>query len=220
MYTFILCVHICFTTFKIAIKANWNIYYNISNVSATLNLSQMKRISGSHYFLDLFKNPTNCYLLLQCTHLREWKLVFCSVLRRVYVRRIYSSIAKDLKSDWSIQVTWKQRGICQHSSTKADKYSSCYLFLSLLGQVVYFHKTDYYCIILSQFFKIGVLKNFPEFTGKHLCRSFSLISHQPGAFSIRESDIDALFWILRNCQEHHFYRPPLNSHTCFCIYWT
>ena len=36
---------------------------------------------------------------------RECKLVFCLVLRRVNVGRIYSSIAKDLKFDWSIQVT-------------------------------------------------------------------------------------------------------------------
>ena len=119
MYTFILCVHICFTTFKIAIKANWNIYYNISNVSTTLNLSKMKRISGSHYFLDLFKNPTNCYLLLRCAHLREWKLVFCSMFRRIYVRRIYSLNAKDLKFDWSIQITGRQRTyslVQQHES--------------------------------------------------------------------------------------------------------
>ena len=110
MYTFILYTFVSgFRTFRIAIKANWNNYYNISNVLTSLYLSQMKRISGSHYFLDLFTNPTNCYLLLRCTHLREWKLVFCSVFRRVHVRRIYSLIAKDLKFDWSIQVTWKRR---------------------------------------------------------------------------------------------------------------
>ena len=46
------------------------------------------------------------------------------------------------------------------SSTKADKYSTCYLFWSLSEQVVYFHETDY-CIIcsyLQRSFKIGVLK--------------------------------------------------------------
>ena len=32
-------------------------------------------------------------------------------------------------------------------------------------------------IFRYHFFKIGVLKNFSQFTGKHLCRSFFLISH-------------------------------------------
>ena len=51
-----------------------------------------------------------------------------------------------------------------HSSMKADKYSSCYPFLSLSEQVVYFHEIDY-CIVfviiysyLQRFFKIGLLK--------------------------------------------------------------
>ena len=35
--------------------------------------------------------------------------------------------------------------------TKADKYSSCYLFLSLSGQVVYFFEADYYCTILRYY---------------------------------------------------------------------
>ena len=52
-------VHIRFRTFRIAIKPNWNNYYNISNVPTTLYLSQMKRISSWQYFLDLFTNPTN-----------------------------------------------------------------------------------------------------------------------------------------------------------------
>ena len=42
-----------------------------------------------------------------------------AVLRRVYVMRIYCSMSKDLKFDWSIQVTWKQRAyslVQQHES--------------------------------------------------------------------------------------------------------
>ena len=35
-----------------------------------------------------------------------------------------------------------------YRGTKADKYSRCYLFLSLLGPVACFHETDY-CINLS-----------------------------------------------------------------------
>ena len=50
--------------------------------------------------------------------------------------------------------------ILWYSSTKADKYSSCYLFLSLSGQVVYFRKIDY-CINLSHFLQLPaeVLQN-------------------------------------------------------------
>ena len=127
-------VHIRFRTFRIAIKPNWNNYYNISNAPTTLYLSLMKRISGSHYFLDMFINPTivirngkipflmtmirltALFLTLVCTSM--WMEV-CSMLRHVYVRRTYSSIAKDLKFDWSIQVTWKQRAyslVQQHES--------------------------------------------------------------------------------------------------------
>ena len=49
-------VDICFRTFRIVIKPNCNNYYNIPNVPITLYLSQMKQISGSHHFLDLFTN--------------------------------------------------------------------------------------------------------------------------------------------------------------------
>ena len=70
----------------------------------------------------------------------------------------------------------------------------------------------------TKFFKIGVLKNFSQFTRKHLCRSFFSISQYPAAFLIRDSDIDGFLWILRNYQEHHFYKPPWDSY--FCIYWT
>ena len=47
-----------------------------------------------------------------------------------------------------------------YSSTKADKYSSCFLFLSLPEQVVYFQETDYY-IILSHYLQLlaEVLQN-------------------------------------------------------------
>ena len=51
-----------------------------------------------------------------------------------------------------------------YSSAEADKYSSCYLFLSLSEQVVYFHETDYsiiyshYLQLLQRFFTIGVLE--------------------------------------------------------------
>ena len=75
--------------------------------------------------------------------------------------------------------------ICCYSSTKADKYSNCYLFLSLSEQVVYFHETDY-CInwviiysYLQIFFKIGVLKTLYTIQRK-ITVSESLFN-QPGA---------------------------------------
>ena len=89
--------------------------------------------------------------------------------------------------------------------TKADKYSSCYLFLSLLGQKVYFHE-DYYCTILSHYLQLpakvlqnSCLKNFAQFAGKYLCRSLLLISQQPASFLIRDSDLDVFLGILGNC---------------------
>ena len=125
---------------------------------------------------------------LTALSLCECKSVICSVLRRVYVGIIYSLISKILKFDWLMQATWKWRAFVNQirlskrfvnrfiwandsrfsifagTANESDKYSSWYLFLSLLGQVVYFHE-DYYFTIwviiysyLHKFFKIGVLK--------------------------------------------------------------
>ena len=54
---------------------------------------------------------------------------------------------------------------------------SCYLFLSLSGQLVYSHKSDYYCTILSHYLQLlakvlqnRCLKNFAQIAGKYLCR--------------------------------------------------
>ena len=167
---------------------------------------------------------TTSFLCLQIRltilSLRECKSVFCSVVRRVYVGKIYSSPAKILKFDWSMHVTWKRRAIVRqirlskrfsfkhihwYSKTKADKYSSCYLFLALLGQVVYFHETDYYCTILSHYLQQlakvlqnRCLQNFSQFTGKYLCRSLFLNSQQSAAFLIRGSDLDVFLGILWN----------------------
>ena len=154
-------------------------------------------VSNETNFLS-HSTPSICSQIGQTVlSLCECKLVFCSVIRRVYVGRIYSSIAKDSQFDWSIQVTWK-RGVIGnqirlskrfsfehirwYSNTKAVKYSSCYLFLSASGQVVYFHEPDYYCIIWSHYLYAEVLQNrclkiFAQFAGKHLCQSLFLISH-------------------------------------------
>ena len=58
----------------------------------------MKRISHSHSFIS-------SQIRLDELSLPEYKLVFCLMLRHVNVGRIYSSIAEDLKFDWSVQIT-------------------------------------------------------------------------------------------------------------------
>ena len=112
---------------------------------------------------SFFTNLTPQHVRLTVLSLCECKLVFGLVLRRVYVRIIYSFMAKYLKFDWSIQVTWKQRAIENsrfvlastnirwYSDTKAVKYFSCYFLLSLPEKVDYFYETNYYCVILSPY---------------------------------------------------------------------
>ena len=54
---------------------------------------------------------------------------------------------------------------------------------------------------LQMFFKIGVLKNFTMFKGKHLCWSYFLIQLQgwrPAIVLKRDFNTGALLWILQN----------------------
>ena len=92
------------------------------------------------------------------------------VLRRVNVGRILSSIAKDLKLDWSIQVTWKRRVLVNkfHLSMSADiavqKLISCTNAPAVIFPGRWFifrNRLSYWVIIysyLQRFFKVGVLK--------------------------------------------------------------
>ena len=100
--------HIGFWTFRITIRTNWNSYYNTTNVPTALHLSQMKRFSGSLYFFHLFTNSALQQLPITALSVHKCKLV-CSVLWRVEVGRIYSSITQNLKFDWSLNITWKRR---------------------------------------------------------------------------------------------------------------
>ena len=53
--------------------------------------------------------------------------------------------------------------------------------------------------------KKGVLRNFANFIGKHLCRSLFLIGLQafrPAALSKRDSNTDVFLWNLQNFWEH------------------
>ena len=71
---------------------------------------------------------------------------FCSVPRRVDLGGIHSSIAQDLESDWSTQITWKRQPARKYkywlvySNTRAEKCFSCYLFWSLWGRCFIFIK--------------------------------------------------------------------------------
>ena len=131
----LLYAHIGFWTFRITIRTNWNNYYNITNVSTALHLSQMKRFSGSHCFFHLFTNSASQQLPITALSVHECKLV-CSVFWRVEVGRIYSSIAQNLKFDWSLNITWKRRAtgneICVNKHKYYHKYFSCYILISIV----------------------------------------------------------------------------------------
>ena len=94
------------------------------------------------------------------------------VLRRVNVGRIYSSITKDLKLDWSIQVTWKRRALV--NKIRLSIFSGIAprkLISSTIAPAVIFpsrwfifgNRLLYWVIIysyLQRFFKVGVLETF------------------------------------------------------------
>ena len=61
------------------------------------------------------------------------------------------------------------------------------------------------------FFKIGVFRNFPIFTRKHLCLSFFLIklqTSQPPTLPKTDFNTGVFLWILRNFYEKLFDRKP------------
>ena len=60
-------------------------------------------------------------------------------------------------------------------------------------------------------FKIGILKNFVNFTGKHLCLTFFVIKLQavtPATLLKTDSNTGIFLWYLRTFKEHIFYRTP------------
>ena len=65
--------------------------------------------------------------------------------------------------------------------------------------------------------KKGVVTNFAKFKGKHLCQSLFLskvAALRPVTLLKRYSDTCFFLCILRNLQEHLFYRTPPGD--CFC----
>ena len=133
-------MQIGFITVRIAARSDWDSYCTIINLATSLHLSEIKQTSGSHYFLRLFANSSS------------WKLV-CSVLRRVHVEEVYSSITQNLKFDWSILVMWKRRNIMRkHKYSLVQQHQSWQIrqLLSFLPvKAGHFHERNYYCNILS-----------------------------------------------------------------------
>ena len=65
------------------------------------------------------------------------------------------------------------------------------------------------------FFKICVLKNFTDFTEKHLCWSLILVKLQTwfaATLLKRDSNTFVFLWNLLNFSEHLFFRTPLNCY--------
>ena len=163
---YFLYVQIRFRTFRIATTPSWNNRNNITNVPTKLYPSQTKRISVSHHFIS-------SQIRLPALSLRECKLIFRLVLWGINVGRIYSSITNNLKFDWSIQVTWKQRVLINQirlnifAGITARKLknipavtssypcrSKCFIFTK---QIIVLFRAIIYSY-LQRFFKIGVLK--------------------------------------------------------------
>ena len=159
----------------------------------------MKQIPGSHHFI--FSQIWQTALSL-C----ECKLVFCLVLRRVNVGRICSSIAKDLKFDCSIQVTWKQRVMVNKirssivAGTATQKLTNtpaaifsypCQSRWFIFQKQIIVLFWVIICGYLQRFFKIrvpGTLKTIHRKT-----------TVSESYFLMKDSDIDVLLWILRSC---------------------
>ena len=72
---------------------------------------------------------------------------------------------------------------------------------------------------LDVFFKrIGALKNFLDFSGKHFCWSLFLIKLQlfkPVYLLKRDSNTSVFLWTLQNFEGHLLWRTYAND--CFCI---
>ena len=78
----------------------------------------------------------------------------------------------------------------------------------------------------QMFFKIGVLKNFTIFKGKHL---FWILKYRPSTLLKRDSKTGVFLWILRNLRTAFFiehlrrlllkWNSPIYSSQYFNIYW-
>ena len=91
----------------------------ITTVPSTLHLSQIKWIYAFHNFLLPFINWTTQHTTVTASSLYESNLV-CSMLWRIDIKRIYSLIEQNLKTEWSIQITCIQK---IKYETKSENYN-------------------------------------------------------------------------------------------------
>ena len=104
------------------------------------------------------------------------------------------------KGDWKSRFVLASTNIRWYSNTKAVKYFSCYLLVSLPEKVDYFYETNYYVLFWVHIY--SHLQKF--FTGKHLCWSLFLIRRWPATFVWRESDTDAFLWVCQTVKNAIF----------------
>ena len=91
-------------------------------------------------------------------------------------------------------------------------------FISMLCSILQQFKNNHSQI----FFKIGVLKNFAIFTGKHMCWSLFLIEMQTFRSLLkRDSNTYVFLWILRNFYKQLFHDEHLSwlLLAIVCVRW-
>ena len=144
--------------------------------------------------LHLFTNSRLQHLRLIALSLCKSKFFFCLVLQRVYVRRIYSLIAKEFKFVCKNRSRENEERLVNQQTIPLSIFAGTATWKLTNTQAVIF---SYFCrsrwfiftkqiiivlfwvIIysyLQKFFKVGALKSFAKFTWKHLCWSLFLIS--------------------------------------------
>ena len=88
---------------------------------------------------------------------------------------------------------------------------SCYIIFRIksLLSVKYIFRSQ-------MFYKIGALRKFANFIGKHLCWCPCLVKLQALRASLlwRDSTTSLFMWILQNFEEYFFYWTPQGD--CFC----
>ena len=148
-------VHIGFWILRIAIRPNCN-NYNITIVPTTSHLSQTKRISSS--LLPLSVRKFNITARPKDRIISIWMQVSsCGASARRHMENLYLNRTKfeiwlvntdhvETSGCWEIRFVWASINICWYSNTKAvayskaDKYFSCYPFLSFWGRWFVFIK--------------------------------------------------------------------------------
>ena len=83
--------------------------------------------------------------------------------------------------------------------------------LTFTNLYIYIYSYLYWSSRSQVFFKIAVLKNFSSFTGKHLCRSFHLITLQTWSLQFYRKETPTQVFSCKICENFKntfFYRTP------------